>query len=227
MNSKRTDRPESSNTYSEKKDEGTYYGSYSNVKRTAENTAATKSTTTTHPSAEDDFYLRYYVGHKSKEYGHEFMEFELSSSGRLRYANNSNYKSDSMIRKEVFVSPAVVEEFRRIIIQSEISKVNDENWDQDHHSHDDDQDEEGEEKERKHENDPRGKRSSHSKSRRQELEIKIGNEHLAFTCREIESLLDAQNSVDPKGLILFYYLANDLKCLVYALISAHFKMKPF
>ena len=47
------------------------------------------------------FYLRYYVGHKGK-FGHEFMEFELSPNGKLRYANNSNYKNDTngMIRKE-------------------------------------------------------------------------------------------------------------------------------
>lgn len=28
------------------------------------------------------------------------MEFEFQSNGKLRYANNSNYKKDSMIRKE-------------------------------------------------------------------------------------------------------------------------------
>jgi protein mago nashi len=28
------------------------------------------------------------------------MEFELFADGRLRYANNSNYKNDKMIRKE-------------------------------------------------------------------------------------------------------------------------------
>ena len=39
------------------------------------------------------------VGHRGK-FGHEFVEFEFNSSGRLRYANNSNYKSDSVIRKE-------------------------------------------------------------------------------------------------------------------------------
>lgn len=39
------------------------------------------------------------VGHKGK-FGHEFMEFEFRSDGKLRYANNSNYKKDSMIRKE-------------------------------------------------------------------------------------------------------------------------------
>ena len=49
--------------------------------------------------ADEEFYLRYYVGHKGK-FGHEFLEFEFRSDGRLRYANNSNYKNDTMIRKE-------------------------------------------------------------------------------------------------------------------------------
>uniref|UniRef100_A0A4W3J4S4 CXXC motif containing zinc binding protein n=1 Tax=Callorhinchus milii TaxID=7868 RepID=A0A4W3J4S4_CALMI len=48
-----------------------------------------------------DFYLRYYVGHKGK-FGHEFLEFEFRPDGKLRYANNSNYKNDVMIRKEKF-----------------------------------------------------------------------------------------------------------------------------
>ena len=47
----------------------------------------------------DDFYLRYYVGHKGK-FGHEFLEFEFNSKGRLRYANNSQYKAENLIRKE-------------------------------------------------------------------------------------------------------------------------------
>ena len=147
--------------------------------------------------AHDEFYLRYYVGHKTKEFGHEFMEFELTPSGKLRYANNSNYKSDTMIRKEVYVSPAVVEEIRRIVDESQITSVDDSNW-----------------------------KEPDRACRRQELEIKIGNEHLAFTCAEIGSLLDVQKSSDPEGLKLFYYLAQDLKCLVFSLISLHFKIKP-
>lgn len=31
----------------------------------------------------DDFYLRYYVGHKGK-FGHEFLEFEFTKDGRVR-----------------------------------------------------------------------------------------------------------------------------------------------
>mmetsp|Transcript_8226 Transcript_8226/g.10122 ORF Transcript_8226/g.10122 Transcript_8226/m.10122 type:complete len:154 (+) Transcript_8226:97-558(+) len=145
--------------------------------------------------AHDEFYVRYYVGHKGK-FGHEFMEFELSPSGKLRYANNSNYKSDTMIRREVFVSPAVVDEVKRIIEQSEITKEDDRSW------------------------------KEPDKVGRQELEIKIGNEHIAFTCAEINNLLDVQESADPEGLRKFYYLTMDLKCLMFSLITTHFKAKP-
>jgi len=124
------------------------------------------------------------------------MEFELSPSGKLRYANNSNYKSDTMIRKEVFLSPGVVDEVKRIIEESEITKADDRNW------------------------------KEPNKIGRQELEIKIGNEHIAFTCAEIGSILDVQNSADPDGLRKFYYLTMDLKCLMFSLISLHFKVKP-
>ena len=69
-------------------------------------------------------YLRYYVGHERK-FGHEFLEFESRPDGKLRYANNSNYKNDTMIRKEVFLNPAVLRGCRRIIADSEIMKEDD------------------------------------------------------------------------------------------------------
>lgn len=31
----------------------------------------------------DDFYVRYYVGHKGK-FGHEYLEFEFRSDGKVR-----------------------------------------------------------------------------------------------------------------------------------------------
>lgn len=70
----------------------------------------------------EEFYLRYYVGHKGK-FGHEFLEFEFRPDGKLRYANNSNYKNDTMIRKEVFVTPSVLRECRRIIAESEVETL--------------------------------------------------------------------------------------------------------
>ena len=79
-----------------------------------------------------EFYVRYYVGHKGK-FGHEFLEFEFRPDGRLRYANNSNYKnasnnSNSMIRKEVTVSAAVLEELERIVADSEVTSEDDAQW---------------------------------------------------------------------------------------------------
>jgi hypothetical protein len=67
-----------------------------------------------------EFYVRYYVGHKGK-FGHEFLEFEFRPDGKLRYANNSNYKNDTMIRKEVFLTQAALRECRRIISDSEVA----------------------------------------------------------------------------------------------------------
>lgn len=125
----------------------------------------------------------------------EFTEFELYSSGKLRYANNSNYKNDSMIRKELHVSPAVVDEFKRIVSESGIITLDDSKWKEPDES-------------------------------RHELECKIGSHHISFTCSETGSLTEIQKSKDPEGLKIFYFLCLDLKALVLALISCHFKKRP-
>ena len=145
--------------------------------------------------SDDEFYMRYYVGHRGK-FGHEFLEFELRPDGKLRYANNSNYKNDTMIRKEAYVSKNVVEEFKRIIDESEIVSEDDSLW-------------------------PQPDRVG-----RQELEIVLGDTHISFTTSKIGSLVDVNSSKDPEGLRCFYYLVQDLKCLVFSLISLHFKIKP-
>merc|ERR1712028_191665 len=146
-------------------------------------------------SSDDEFYLRYYVGHKGK-FGHEFLEFEFRPDGKLRYANNSNYKNDTMIRKEMFCNEAVLSELKRIVQESELMKEDDNAW-------------------------PRPDRVG-----RQELEIVIGDEHISFATSKIGSLLDVQESKDPDGLRIFYYLVQDIKCYVFSLISLHFKIKP-
>lgn len=43
---------------------------------------------------------------------------------------------------------------------------------------------------------------------------------------KIGSLVDVTESQDPEGLRVFYYLVQDLKALVFSLISLHFKV-PF
>ncbi|KAG0718488.1 Protein mago nashi 2 [Chionoecetes opilio] len=124
-----------------------------------------------------DFYIRYYVGHKGK-FGHEFLEFEFRPDGKLRYANNSNYKNDVMIRKEASYSAqyllsilkkaychrCVMEELKRIIDDSEIMQEDDSSW-------------------------PQPDRVG-----RQELEIVIGDEHISFTTSKIGSLVDVNSS---------------------------------
>ncbi|VDP33532.1 unnamed protein product [Soboliphyme baturini] len=61
---------------------------------------------------------------------------------------------------------------------------------------------------------------------RQELEILCGDEHISFTTSKIGSLNDVNKSNDPEGLKTFYFLVQDLKCLVFSLIGLHFKIKP-
>jgi protein mago nashi len=117
----------------------------------------------------------YSVGHKGK-FGHEFLEFELRLNGRLRYANNSQYKSDTLIRKEVYVNDIVLDEVKRIIKESEIMKEDDKEWPQP------------------------------DKVGRQELEVVLGNEHISFTTSKFGSFAEVRASKDPEGLTVFYYL---------------------
>merc|ERR1712223_1147535 len=115
-----------------------------------------KSSKSKKMSSDRDFYLRYYVGHKGK-FGHEFLEFEFRPDGKLRYANNSNYKNDTMIRKEAYVHKAVMDELRRVVEDSEVMAEDDAIW-------------------------PQPDRVG-----RQELEIVIGDEHISFTTCKIKS----------------------------------------
>lgn len=142
-----------------------------------------------------EFYARYYVGHKGK-FGHEFLEFEITEKGQLRYANNSNYKNDTMIRKEVYVSKTVVNELKRMLEDSEIIKEDDNEW------------------------------PAPDRVGRQELEVVLGEVHISFCTTKLGSLMQVQQSKDPDGLRVFYYLVQDLKCMVFSLISAHFKIQP-
>lgn len=134
------------------------------------------------------------TGHQGR-HGHEFLEFEYNR-GRLRYANNSNYRNDSLIRKEMWLSPLMEAELRRIVEESEIVREDDAQW-------------------------PRKNASG-----RQELEVRLGREHIAFETAKIGSLIEVQESEDPEGLRVLYYLVQDLKCLVFSLISMNFKIKP-
>ncbi|KAI0206539.1 Mago nashi protein [Astrocystis sublimbata] len=151
-------------------------------------------------STGEPFYIRYYSGHSGR-FGHEFLEFDFrvvgdGRSAVARYANNSNYRNDSLIRKEMCVSSLIVDEIKRIVKSSEIMKEDDSKWPQ------------------------------KNKDGRQELEIRMGTEHISFETAKIGSLIDVTESADPEGLRVFYYLVQDLKALVFSLTSLHFKIKP-
>ncbi|GAX14542.1 protein mago nashi [Fistulifera solaris] len=145
----------------------------------------------------DEFYMRYYVGHKGPA-GHEYLEFELFPSGKLQYANYCKHSNNPHIQQEVYVSPAVVEEVKRMISESTIlTDVDDANWPE-----------------------PRENEGRH------ELECKVGLNHIAFTAKEIKALADVERSSDPAGLRIFHRLTQDIKELSLTLINCHFKAKP-
>lgn len=48
---------------------------------------------------------------------------------------------------------------------------------------------------------------------------------MIFQTAKIGSLVDVNESEDPEGLRVFYYLVQDLKALVFSLISLHFKVR--
>ena len=127
------------------------------------------------------------------------FDFRVIGDGRsatARYANNSNYRNDSLIRKEMSLSALMISEIKKIIKESEVMKEDDSKWPQ------------------------------KNKDGRQELEIRLGSDHIQFETAKIGSLVDVNDSADPEGLRVFYYLVQDLKALVFSLISLHFKIKP-
>ena len=74
---------------------------------------------------------------------------------------------------------------------------------------------------------------------KQELEIRVGNDHIAFEVRrfrratmdvythahhpsqtaKIGSLVDIQDSEDPEGLRVFYYLVQDLRVRIVIMLA--------
>lgn len=56
------------------------------------------------------------------------------------------------------------------------------------------------------------------------MDVKLGNKEIFFRTAQIGSFLEVQESKDPEGLKMFYYLIQDLKCFVFALINLHFRV---
>lgn len=71
------------------------------------------------------YYVRYYSGHTGR-YGNQFLQFQLKEDGTLKYANNSHYRNENIIKKQARIAPAVLDEIKRLIVSSSICESNDE-----------------------------------------------------------------------------------------------------
>ena len=142
----------------------------------------------------NDFYLQFYIGHKG-QFGHEYLSFSIKD-GYLKYSNNSNYKNDEVIKKQVALSHLMIDEFIKIIDDAEITRENEKLW------------------------------PMPNKVGKIELIVRHGEtEWKGRTCK-LGSLSEVNQSKDPEGLRIFYYLVQDLKTLVLSIMSLHFKIKP-
>ena len=101
-----------------------------------------------------------------------------------------------MIRKEVYVNDIILQELRRIVIDSKILAEDDTKW------------------------------PKPDKVGKQELEVLLDNKHISFSTCKFGSFMDLKNSKDPSGLSVFHYLLQDIKCLVFSIINMHFRLKP-
>ncbi|KAG5472578.1 hypothetical protein LSCM1_03983 [Leishmania martiniquensis] len=141
------------------------------------------------------YYVRYYAGHTGR-YGNEFLEFEISESGSLKYVNNSNYRNDFIIKKQARVSPAVLDEVKKLIVQYSVCESDDERW------------------------------PTPDRNGRQELEVHLGNTHISLVTNKLTSMADIPKGSENVSLVKFYSFVRDMRALIFALVSIHFKIKP-
>lgn len=153
---------------------------------------------TSPPLPSGDVYVNYTTSHSGR-YGREYLTIEVSPSGRLSYTNSSGYKRGTPIRKDVTLSPAVLVELHRLIRESGVMDVSDRAW-------------------------PLPS-SAGTVSLEMVLDGGAGG-RVALRTATIGSLLDVVASTDADGLRVFYYVVQDLRCFVFALLGMHYKIKP-
>ena len=149
-----------------------------------------------------NIYIRFYSGgYRDSSKGHEFLEFDIRHNvgdpfATLRYANHTNYRDEDIIRKELCVSIAVLRTILDVVRESQVLLENDEKW-------------------------PLPETAS-----KHELEIRCGKNLKIMKTKGVSSLASIRGMEDEEGLKVFYYLVQDLKMLVFSLMSLHFKVKP-
>ncbi|CAD0113600.1 unnamed protein product [Aureobasidium uvarum] len=144
-------------------------------------------------ASNESFYLRYYAATNTITAQATPVDSDMKFD--FRALGDGRSASARYANNSNYRNDSLIrkEKIKRIIKDSEILKEDDTKWPQ------------------------------KNKDGRQELEIRLGNEHISF---EIGSLVDVNESEDPEGLRVFYYLVQDLKALVFSLIALHFKIKP-
>merc|ERR1712048_667543 len=105
----------------------------------------------------------------------------LQNDGTLRYANNSHYRNDVLIRKEMFVSASVIGALQQIILKSDILIDVDDDW------------------------------PEPDKTGRQELEIIFGTKHVSFCTAKINPSIENIVSHKLSGLQKFCFLTQEIK----------------
>lgn len=110
-------------------------------------------------------YIRYYAGHAGR-YGSEYIEFELREDGQLRYTNNSQYRMESIIKKQARLSPAVLEQVKALLVKQKICEMDDAKW-------------------------PQPDRNG-----RQELEVHLGSTEVSFVTNTLTTFLDIESVQD-------------------------------
>ncbi|GAB0493044.1 hypothetical protein MMPV_004316 [Pyropia vietnamensis] len=150
------------------------------------------------PPPSGDVYVHYSTSHSGR-YGREYLTIEVFPSGRLSYTNSSGYKRGTLIRKDVTLSPAVLVELHRLLRESGVMDVSDRAWPP-----------------------PSGAGTV-------SLEVVLdggAGGRVALRTATIGSLLDVVASTDADGLRVFYYVVQDVRCFVFALLGMHYKIKP-
>jgi protein mago nashi len=59
---------------------------------------------------------------------------------------------------------------------------------------------------------------------KQELVVRVGSKEVSLQTSKIGSYAEVQKTKDPNGLTAFFYLVQDLKCLVFSLVNLHFRV---
>lgn len=152
-------------------------------------------------------------GHRGR-FGHEFVEFEVSNQGWLRYSNSSRYRKSEVIRKGVQLGVLAVEHLKRAIRNSGVLNLPENlaySWSTTQMS-------------------LTSKALQYQPAQdigRQELEIILDGKNLFLTTPKLEYLRERDTFIAKDGLSSYLDICQELKGFLLSLINVHFKVSPY